>query len=207
MTCVSSTYTEWSLQQQYGKKLKSSCPLATSSTVYVDTTLSNSKVLCVCLICVYVRMCVCMCIRDATILQYIDIMFITAIQYNRRISIYCTLQYIVIYCNILQQFFSFQVNYYTAKMTEPLVTKNIQYNFTFLLASFKEMICSFISLTTYCNIWQYIAIHSKAICNMALTHIVTSLMCICTHITHTYVCVCACGCVCVHMHMLVVCDV
>ena len=52
--------------------------------------------------------------------------------------------------------------YYTAKMTEPLVTRNIQYNFTFLLsflASFKDMICSFINLTTYCNM----AIHCNTL--------------------------------------------
>ncbi|XP_065892482.1 GPI transamidase component PIG-T-like isoform X2 [Dysidea avara] len=30
--------TEWSLQQQYGTRLKSSCPLATASTVYIDST-------------------------------------------------------------------------------------------------------------------------------------------------------------------------
>ena len=60
--------------------------------------------------------------------------------------------HIALYCDILQQFLPSKL--YTAKMTEPLVTRNIQYNFTFLLsffASFKEMICSFISLTTYCN--------------------------------------------------------
>ena len=59
-------------------------------------------------------------------------------------------------------FFAFQVvriQYYTAKMTEPLVTRNIQYNFTFLLsffASFKDMICSFISLTVTPLISAYI---------------------------------------------------
>ena len=39
-------------------------------------------------------------------------------------------------------------------MTELLVPRNIQYSFMFLLsffASFKDMICSFISVTTYCN--------------------------------------------------------
>ena len=46
--------------------------------------------------------------RDETILQYIDILQYLLLQYNtiqyglKEISIYCTLQYIVLYCNILQ---------------------------------------------------------------------------------------------------------
>ena len=36
-------------------------------------------------------------------------------------------------------------------------------------------------------IWQYIAIHSKAICNTVLTHIVASLVCMCACM---YVCMC-----------------
>ena len=49
-------------------------------------------------------------IRDETILQYIDILQYLLQQYNtihlKEIAIYCTLQYIVIYCNILQCLFS-----------------------------------------------------------------------------------------------------
>ena len=45
-------------------------------------------------------------IRDVIILQYIDILQYSFLQYNTihliKISIYCLLQYIVIYCNISQ---------------------------------------------------------------------------------------------------------
>lgn len=41
-------HAEWSLQQQYGTRIKSSCPLATASTVYVDGTGSKVGVVCLC---------------------------------------------------------------------------------------------------------------------------------------------------------------
>ena len=101
-----------------------------------------------------------MLFRDATILQYIDILQYSLLQYNTIcLSIFCTLQYIV---NMLQLFChpscKNSIITLTAKMTETLVTRNIQYDFMFLLsffASFKDMICSFINLTTYCNMAIY----------------------------------------------------
>ena len=120
---------------------------------------------CVC-VCARIRICVYVhvhmkhskLIRDATILQYIDILQYSLLQYNTiRLMKNIDILHIAIYCN----FFAIQVvriQLLHCKMTEPLVTRNIQYNFMFLLsffASFKDMICSFISLTTYCNMRIY----------------------------------------------------
>ena len=63
-------------------------------------------------------------------------------------------------------------------MTGPLVTINtyIAILHASLKTSFKDMMCSFYKFNhTYIAIWQYIVIHSKAIRNMAMTHVVASL--------------------------------
>ena len=99
---------------------------------------------------------------------------------------YYTLQYIAIY--VLQHALASQLqvsSYYTAK-TRPLVNWDIQPStylttvFYMFLLSFQKPIFKYIMYSVFTNhILQYsnliIATHSKAICNMALNHMVFHL--------------------------------
>ena len=80
------------------------------------------------------------------------------------------------------------LNHYTTKMTEPLETWIIHLSFftlytviqgvhSFLYCQnpYSHMKCLYTKIQSNIAIWQYIAIHSNAIRNMALTHIVSPL--------------------------------
>ena len=81
------------------------------------------------------------------------------------------------------------LNHYTTKMTGPLETwithlsflcfcTVIQgvYSFLYCQNPYFHMKCLFTKIQSNIAIWQYIAIHSNAIRNMASTHIVSPLM-------------------------------
>ena len=131
-------------------------------------------------------------IRDETILQYIDILqyyYSNTIQYGlKEISIYCTLQYIVIYCNVCCHNV---VNAQLLHHKNDWTSRNLDYTLQFLMLLYSytgyiffsllpkpifpyEM--SFTKIQSNIAIWQYIAIHSNTIRNMALTRIVSSLL-------------------------------
>ena len=81
---------------------------------------------CMYVVCMYVRS------RDETILQYIDILQYFLLQYNTIRLKNIDILYVAIYCDILQCLLFLKLyifNHYTAKMTGPLVTWNIQSSF------------------------------------------------------------------------------
>ena len=78
------------------------------------------------------------------------------------------------------------LNHYTTKMTGPLETWITHlsflcfytgiYSFLYCQNPYFHMKCLFTKIQSNIAIWQYIAIHSNAICNMASTHIVSPLV-------------------------------
>ena len=80
------------------------------------------------------------------------------------------------------------LNHYTTKMTGPLVTWIIHlsflyfyiviqgiYSFLYCQNPYFHAKCHFTKIQSNIAIWQYIAIYSNTICNMALTRIVSPL--------------------------------
>ena len=97
-------------------------------------------------------------------------------------------------------------------MTTPLITWIIHlsfihfytviqgvYSFLYCQNPYSHMKHLFTKIRSNIAIWQYIAIHSNAIRNMALTHIVSPLVCMCVYVfVYVYVL-----CVCVHVRVYV----
>ena len=115
------------------------------------------------------------------------------LQYNtirfKKTSIYCTLQYIVIYCNTyIAMFVVFKVlNVQLLHCKSDWTSCNLEYTVQFLTIldgySFLLLLKNHISMwnvlvpkSSHIAILQYIAIHSNAIHNTALTHSVSPLM-------------------------------
>ena len=120
---------------------------------------------------------------------YCNIYYCNTIQYGlKEISIYCTLQYIVIYCNVCCLNI---VNTQSLHHKNDRTSKNLDYTLQFLMLLYGHTGCifftllskpifpyemSFSKILSNIAIWQYIAIHSNTICNTALTCIVSPLV-------------------------------
>ena len=95
-----------------------------------------------------------MCSRDETILQYIDILQYLLQQHNTiQLKGNINILHIAIYCNVCC-----------------LNVVNAQ-------NPYSHMKCLFTKIQSTIAIWQYIALHLNTIHNMALTHIVSPLVC------------------------------
>ena len=121
-----------------------------------------------------------------------NIYYSNTIQYGlKEISIYCTFQYIVIYCNTLQCLLINVINTQSLHHKNDWTSKNLDYTLQFLMLSYSYTGCIFLTLLpkptfpykmSFSNIqsiiaiWQYIVIHSDIIRNTALTHIVSPLV-------------------------------
>ena len=119
---------------------------------------------------------------------YCNIYYCNTIQYGlKEISIYCTLQYIVIYCIVCCLNV---VNTQSLHHKNDRTFKNLDYTLQFLMLLYGHTGCIFFTLLSkpifpyemffyqnlikYCN-KQYIAIHSNTIRNTVLTCIVSPL--------------------------------
>ena len=123
---------------------------------------------------------------------YCNIYYSNTIQYSlKEISIYCTLQYIVIYCNVYcPNVINTQLLHHKIDWTWIIhfsfsyfytVIQGV-YSFLYCQNPYSHVKCLFTKIQSNIAIWQYIAIHSNTIRNTALTHIVSPLI----H-THTYI--------------------
>ena len=127
--------------------------------------------------------------RNQTVLQYINFYYCNTIQYGlKEISIYCTLQYIVIYWNVccLNVINTQSLHHkddWTSKNDYTLQFLMLLYgytgciSFTLLPKPILSYEMSFTKIQSNILIWQYIAMHSNIICNTELTRIVSPLMC------------------------------
>ena len=116
---------------------------------------------------------------------YCNIYYCNTIQYGlKEILIYCTLQYIVIYCNVcclnvINTQSLHHKNDWTSKKLDYtlqfLIVIQGVYSFLYCQNPYSHMKCLFTKIQSNIAIWQYIAIHSNAIRNTALIRIVSPL--------------------------------
>ena len=121
---------------------------------------------------------------------YCNIYYSNTIQYGlKERSIYCTLQYIVIYCNVcclnvVSAHSLHHKNDWTSIETWVIHLSFLRfytviqgrYSFLYCQNPYSHMKCLFTKIQSNIAIWQYIAIYSNTIRNMALTRIVSPLL-------------------------------
>ena len=123
-----------------------------------------------------------------SISTYCNIYYCNTIQHGlKEISIYCTLQYIVIYCNVCCLNV---INTHSLHHNNSWTSGNLDYTLQFLMFytviqgvyslldcqnPYSHIKCLFTKIQSNIAIWQYIAIHSNTIRNTPLIRIISSL--------------------------------
>ena len=120
---------------------------------------------------------------------YCNIYYCNTIQYGlREISLYCTLQCIGIYCNVCSlnvvnaQLLHHKNDWTSRNLDHTLevftfyTVIQVVYSSLYCQNPYSHIKCLFTRIQSNITIWQYIAICSNTICNMALNRIVSPLV-------------------------------